>query len=194
MARIIALLVLAVAVTGCSSWNLSTAITGIRLAPLELDPAGLEFFFAVPDNVDLSSGDAKILLAYAPLKGEEADVVKSEIGLAVHRFEPSGEFNTDFSSNLYRARIPESQLSDFRNTQAEISNMKSNEINGVGTFAVRIHSACYYGQSPEPFFMTAWIRTEPGGAIMPLARKVDLWTVLSAWAATDLRERVRECT
>lgn len=193
MGKILALLIMAVAATGCSSFSLPAAITGMRLAPLELDPEGVEFLFAVPRDVVLQAGDAKVVLAYAPIKSNDSDVVKSEIGLQVKPQASGGEFETDFVSTLYRARIPADQLQEFRNTQGEIRELKSKGIDGVGTFSVRIHSACYREVSPESFLMSAWIRSEPEGPSMLLTDEVDLWEVLGTWAAADLQKRVQKC-
>ena len=132
--------------TGCTTLTATGLLAASRLAPLTADPAAVSAAVSVPAGMGLRTGDAELLLGYAPDTpgpGPFAERFELEI---VHL---PGFDGADPNDAVFGARIAAADHERFRRTQARITRLRASGDDGLGTLSISISSGCFTGARPE---------------------------------------------
>lgn len=182
----------AVALMGCTSITPAGLRAALQLNPLETSPAELSVAVSVPGSVQLSDGDAVMVLGFVPDDPRLAAPVWAKVPLSVaaHAAAPEPLSSED---RVYVLKLDADAAKEMAEAQARIKARKSEGIAGTGSFSIGVEGGCLKAPLTSGFPVSTWLQADPGAEFVLLTRRTDLFEVLEPVEAQALREQLRPC-
>jgi hypothetical protein len=161
--------------TACTHMTVAGMISGMQMQPLQLNPEHIQAAAVVDRHMQLQTADMRLRLAYHVDEQPELSVDK-EVALQVHAAQAESEhIHVEKGEQLYVATLAEADADIIRAAQQQIRALKARDVEGVGTFAVQVKSACYTSETlPNHMYVRTFLKTAPGEQFTQFTRRVDM--------------------
>lgn len=174
----------------CTTINPRTAAKLSTLSPLEADPAALRVAMRLPAPLELSKGDARLAIAWAP---NTTPATRQEYKLDVSELSGAGAAPVAAirqGEKIVVLTLADTDIVALRAFQQKIRADKARGGQGKGSITVAFSGGCWRGAFPGgarrlPF--EVWLQTAPAQDYLPIIQGADLQQVLTGESGGALR-------
>ena len=178
--------------TACAEVSPRGLIAASRLDPLQTKPSDISVAISVPAGTLLKNGDAMLNFEYIP-EDENLSAIRENVALTI-RTEGQLPKTPEISEEIYVFEITAANGAQLSTAQTQISNLKKSGKDGQGSLSVTVTPTCIAHGVEHELIASAWLRTSPDGAFIPLFRSVNLWGKLTEEARTTLKSTPSSCS
>lgn len=186
---IFAALIAAGITAACGQVSPAGLIQAARLDPLETPPSDIFVAVAVPQSIEIRSGDAALYLGFQPEQGARVDATvplsRSETVI------PPRPARADQSVFVFGFAPDDAAV--LAQTQAQIKTLKAAGVDGAGTLSILISGGCYTGALDDVLVASTWLKTSPDAAFTQLTRAANLYDLLDAGSSATIRSGLVPC-
>jgi hypothetical protein len=180
------------AVAACTGISPAGIIAARSLDPLGTPPDQIGIAVGVPGNVQLSSGDAVMRIAFRGGTLASTIVIEEEVRLQLAQDE-SGQIAANASDEvIYSASLLPRDAARFASAQQAIREAREKGVDGVGTLNIEVTGGCYVGAEPDGLPTSTWLRTDPSRPFVAMTQRVDAFEALGD-AGLGLRSILSPC-
>ena len=180
------LVLCALFLSACGTLVPSTAARLAAFSPLEANPSDIAVALILPQELRVREDGAKLeLIAQRSDTGEE---FKGAYTLAETPAN-AADFGADAAANARFYAIRPADADEMRKAQDKVKAWKAAGLSSKGSGSIGIGlDACTTGAAPAPDArVSAYIRTAPGAAFLPLIEKAQLIQLLGAELLAQLK-------
>ena len=186
---VFAALIAAAIAAACAQVSPGGLMKAARLDPLETPPGDISVAVAVPQNIQIRSGDAALYLGYQPEIGQPVDIV---VPLS-RQEDPLAPMPLRADQVVYVFGFAPDAATALARTQAQIRELKAAGVDGTGTLSIMISGGCYEGELNDTLITSTWLRTGPDASFTQLTRAANLFALLDAAAGANIRSGLAQC-
>ncbi|MEM6905400.1 MAG: hypothetical protein AAF568_05860 [Pseudomonadota bacterium] len=172
--RAILLCACLMAPAACTQLTPAGLLAAARLDPLRTPPDQIVIALSVPQEVQLSDGDAVIQIVFSEDGREPIDVTAP---LTLREGDGTAPPPDGLGQKVYVAEVEPAGAARFAEAQAEILQRREAGAEGKGSLRVTVRGGCHTGPPLEAFPLSTWLRTRGDTRFVRLTRRADVFEI-----------------